>query len=119
MKIAYIISAYRYPHKVIRLVNKLNESNNSFFIHIDKKAGDQTYEKIFNELKHYHNVHFVKRYNCFYMGFGLIEATLECLREALRKDNSFDYLINLSGQDYPIKTNAQIAKILNFDKKSS
>ena len=38
VRIAYIISAYKLPQQVSRLVHRLQTETSSFFVHVDKKA---------------------------------------------------------------------------------
>ncbi|MGE5445412.1 MAG: hypothetical protein ACM3SR_12560 [Ignavibacteriales bacterium] len=43
MRLAYIISAYKYPEQLIRLILRLNTDTTSFFIHVDKKTDNEVY----------------------------------------------------------------------------
>lgn len=40
IRIAYIILAYKLPEQIIRLVNRLNTPESSFFIHIDSRTNN-------------------------------------------------------------------------------
>lgn len=117
MNIAYIISAYKYPRQLIRLVNSLNTPSASFFIHIDKKTDDPTYHKMVNGLSGYPNIYFLKRHMCYWGDFGHVQATIEGINEIIRRKILFDYVVLLTGQDYPIKTNEQIKTF--FEKSGS
>jgi hypothetical protein len=108
MKIAYIISAYKYPEQLVRLVSRLNHEAASFLIHVDKKSEDSIYQAAVEGTGHLPNVHFLKRYRCHWGGFGHVQATIEGIKEISRRDIPFDYAILLTGQDYPIKTNERI-----------
>jgi hypothetical protein len=119
VEIAYIISAYKYPEQLIRLVRRLNAEGASFFIHIDKKARPGMYEQVFQSLKAAPGVHFLKRYRCEWGGFGHVLASLEGIEELYRKKISFDYAILLTGQDYPIRSNDQIKKFFSQNEGMS
>ena len=106
--IAYIISAYKYPQQLIRLINKLNTDSTSFFIHVDKKTDDRIYSEMVNGLSDRPNVRFLKRHKCDWGGFGHVAATLEGIAEIFKTGTCFDYAILLTGQDYPIKSNRHI-----------
>lgn len=109
MKLAFIILAHKNPRQVVRLIDALNVPRaTSFFIHVDKKVAASVCQELTNNLAAYPNVRFVERYNSAYASFGLVEATMAGLTAAIESDFDFDYLINLSGQDYPIKTFEQI-----------
>jgi hypothetical protein len=113
MNIAYIVLAHRYPDQLIRLIHRLNNSTGaSFFVHIDKKTKDEVYHYVVNQLQEIPNVYFLDRCVCHWGGYGHVEATLKGI-EAIRKTTKpYDYVILLTGQDYPIKTNEQIKRAL-------
>ena len=108
MKIAYVVLAHRYPEQLIRLILRLNTENTSFFVHFDKKSDDKIYNQLVSELSHLPNVYFLKRYPCYWGDFSIVNASLEGIREIFRKNIQFDWLVFLSGQDYPVKSNSQI-----------
>ena len=83
MKITYLILAHRYPEQLYRLVDRLNCSGVNFLIHIDKKVEDKIFEQITNKLEPLGNVFFIKRYKCFWGGFGIVQATYQGLQESL------------------------------------
>ena len=115
MRLAYIITAHKNPEQLARLVARLDAEGASFFVHIDKRTDSQVYGRIVESLRQRPNVHFLtKRFPCNYMTlFGAVQAAVQAIDEIFRQKISFDYLIYLSGQDYPIKTNAQIQMTLN------
>ena len=114
MKLAYIITAHKNPEQLVRLVERLNADGATFFVHVDRRTDVQTYCRMVDGLRHLSNVHFMKkRFKCHYMTlFSAVQAVLQGIREMLQKNVAFDYLIYLTGQDYPIKTNAQIEAFL-------
>ena len=107
--IAYIISAYRLPDQLIRLVRKLDRKSSSFFIHVDKKTDSAIFRRLSGALSA-ENVYFLSRHRCDYGGFGHVRATIKGIVELVRNDLPFDYTVLLTGQDYPIKSNAQISE---------
>jgi Core-2/I-Branching enzyme len=58
------------------------------------------------------NVVFLKRHNCHWGNFGHVRATLKGLAWLFDNEVYFDYLFLLTGQDYPIKSNACIESFL-------
>src|SRR5512133_3964658 len=116
LHIAYIISAYKNPEQLIRLILRLCTEQTTFLVHVDKKADREVYNKIVEGTKHLPNVHFLKRYDCYWGEFGHVQASLEGIRELRKQKISFDYVFLLTGQDYPIKTNAQIQDFLQYHK---
>lgn len=112
MKIVYVILAHKLPDQVLRLVTKLNTSNNFFLVHVDKKTDAKTYGRMRTSLTQYPNVRFLRRYVCWWGDSGVLDASLEGIREIVNSRIPCDYLILLSGQDYPIKSNDQIRDTL-------
>jgi len=62
LRIAYIILAHKLPGQLVRLVRKLNTKDTHFFIHVDKKTGDETYKGMTEPLREYENVFFLERH---------------------------------------------------------
>ncbi len=103
MRIAYIISAYKYPEQLIRLIHRLNSEKNSFFVHIDKKTNDKIYNQIVNGLSHLPNVYFLNRHKCYWGDFGHVNATIKGIKEIFNRNLPIDWIILATGLDYPIK----------------
>ncbi len=112
MRLAYIILAHKLPEQVVRLVKKLNTSTATFFVHIDRKAPEETYKKITEGLLSFENVHFLQRYPIYYGDYGHVRAPLAGIRRLIEMGIPFDYVILITGQDYPIKSNDQIENFL-------
>ncbi|GDX62475.1 glycosyl transferase [Candidatus Saccharibacteria bacterium] len=118
IKLAYIISAYKLPDNLVRLVDRLNTPNSNFIVHVDKNSPLEIYNEIYNRLISFENVHFIKRHKSPYRGFGHVKTTLNGLRYLSDKKINYDYLFILTGQDYPIKSNNYINNFLakNYGK---
>jgi Core-2/I-Branching enzyme len=112
MKIAYIISAYKYPHQLVRLVRALHTDNTAFFVHVDKKSGTDVYEKSVRGVRDLPRVVFLERHTCHWGGFGHVRATLKGIDEIFQHSMEIDYVFLLTGQDYPIKSNKAIEEFL-------
>jgi hypothetical protein len=105
MKKAYIIVAHKNPGQLNRLVSRLNDNESEFYLHIDKKADIEQFLMIGNigEM-----VHFTERFDATWGGYGIIKPYLSALNDIKKSPVKFDRVILLSGQDYPIKSNADI-----------
>jgi hypothetical protein len=119
MKIAYIVSAYKNPDQVVRLIRRLDADHVQFYVHVDKKTTDEEYSRIVEPLRALANVDFLERHRCYWSGFGHVRATLKGIEAGIRSGVDFDYAVLLTGQDYPIATNAQIAEFLRSSDGSS
>ena len=105
MEKAYIILAHKQPEQLYRLIEKLDDNQSSFFIHIDKKklAAD------FDNLTDFGNkVQFIKREASNWGEIGIVMAILNAFKCIKEFDKKIEHIILLSGQDYPIKSNDYI-----------
>ena len=114
MKLAYIVTAHKNPSQLIRLIERLDTEGASFVVHVDKRTDAGTYSSMVNGLRHLPNVSFMsKRYKCHYMTlFSAVQAVIHGIDELFRRGIPFDYLIYLTGQDYPIKSTDDIRAVL-------
>jgi hypothetical protein len=101
--IAYIISAYKLPGQLVRLVSRLQGPTRLFFIHVDLNTSAAVYDEMVRGLAGQHNVRFLERHPCSWGDFGHVEATLKGLRQLVASGADYDYVLLLTGQDYPIK----------------
>lgn len=110
MKIAYLISAYKDPIQLNRLIKRLNGKGIYFYIHIDKNADINIFRKTLDGLV---NVFFTnKRFKVSWGGWSQVLYQKELIKSALSSNLKFNRLFLISGQDYPIKSNEYIKKEL-------
>jgi hypothetical protein len=112
MKLAYIISAYKYPDQLIRLIGRLATGDAQFLVHVDKRTDSAAYRTMVTGAERVASVRFLKRHTSYWGGFGHVAATLEGISELVRNEVEYDYAILLTGQDYPIKSNSHIQRFL-------
>jgi hypothetical protein len=109
LHINYIILAHHFPTQLKKLVDRLNDANVYFYIHIDITSDIQ----LFKELISYTNVRFLKkRENAMWGNFTIVQATLNGMNEVL-KNGRGGFTILLSGQDYPLVSNQHIKRFLS------
>jgi hypothetical protein len=114
MRVAYIVSAYRNPGHLARLVRRLHTGSNSLFlVHVDAKTSETTYRAMTDGLAGLSGVRFLPRHACHWGGFGHVRASLKGLNEIARIGADPEHVILLSGQDYPIKSNQFIERFLD------
>ncbi len=112
IRIAYIILAHKLPEQLVRLVRRLNTATTSFLVHFDKKADAESYRRMTEPLSRYENVHFLDRHARYYGDYNHVKATLEGIQKLSALGIQYDYVVLLTGQDYPIKSNSQIQRAL-------
>ena len=86
----------------------LQHDDTVFLIHVDRKTDDAEYSVLTQSLRELSSVRFLERHTCHWGGFGHVRATLKGIAELLARGDAFDYVILLTGQDYPIKSNERI-----------
>jgi hypothetical protein len=116
MKKAYVIMVHKSPAQVYRLINRLNDGESEFFVHIDKKADINQFRKLesFGGI-----VHFTERFDATWGGYGIIKPSLSALRTIRDSGKDFKRIMLLSGQDYPIKSNADIDRFFETSPYSN
>lgn len=119
MRIAYIISAYQRPEQLVRLINRLQAEDVRFFIHIDARAKPHVLSTVETGLHAFDNVWLLDRHSCRWGDFGHVRASLKGINAALAAQGDLDYVILLTGQDYPIASNEDIAAFLASNKGRS
>lgn len=111
-RVACIISAYRLPDMLVRLVRCLEAPGWCTYIHVDARTTDDVYRAMQDPLAHREDVTFLPRHACYWGDFGHVRATLAGLRTLIETERPFDYVVLLTGQDYPLKSSAVIAETL-------
>ena len=117
--IAYIISAYKLPRQLIRLVGALQQPHHAFYIHIDAKTGDDVFEIVRAGLERATNVELLTRHVCEWGDFGHVRATLKGLDRLTASGRPYDYVAVITGQDYPIKSAADTERFLARQRERS
>lgn len=103
MEITYLILCHKDPASVERLIDRLDSPGVSFMVHPDAKAGEFP-------LKERPNLTVLEKSRRVSVGwgdFGMIRAELELIDSYLAS-GAEGYAVLLSGQDYPIRPNAEI-----------
>lgn len=108
-KFAFLILAHRNPEQLLRLVQRLNDSQFDVYVHIDAKSDIKPFESILSNYGHVKLVQ--RRVNIVLNDFSLVQATCELLAEAY-SGGEYLYYTLLTGQDYPIKPNHVIKDVL-------
>lgn len=102
-KLAFLISAHTDPAHLRRLAGSLPQGS-EFYIHIDAKSDISPFKAVLTGA----NVHFINhRVNVVWGSINEVEYQMELIRAALA-DNKADWLISMSGLDYPLWSNERM-----------
>ena len=107
MKIAYVLLAHNQPRQLLRLVKALEETGD-FYIHIDKKSNIREFQEVFSGKPSVHLLE--KRVNVTWAGFSMVRGYMLLLEAALASERQYDRFVMLTGQDYPLMSNAEIVE---------
>lgn len=113
LNIAYFILVHRLPNQFKRLFRSIYDSENHYLIHIDKKASDGLKDEIELFLKPFANTYIMQSENVVWGGYSMVQAELDGMKYLLDIDAQWHYFINLSGQDYPLKSQKIIRQFLS------
>jgi Core-2/I-Branching enzyme len=114
VKVAYLILAHCAPEQLVRLVGSLPEDS-PVLIHVDRRANPAVYKRCV-DLMAGRPVTFVSRHACRWGAFGIVQGTMTLINALDASGVHFDYATLLSGADYPIKSNGEIAAFLGRNK---
>jgi hypothetical protein len=114
--IAYLILVHRYPGQFKRLFRAIYHPANYYLVHVDKKSGAGLQTEIQDFLSSFANASLLKSQSTLWGGYSLVDAELRGIEELLKISPKWEFFINLSGQDFPIKSQAHIQDFLRRNK---
>ncbi|XP_065211692.1 xylosyltransferase oxt-like [Planococcus citri] len=102
--------------QVLRLIKALFHRDHFFFIHVDARQ-----DYLFNELQSLElklpNVRLSRRrHSTIWGGASLLTMLLESMSELIQSSWDWDFLINLSESDFPIKSNKELVAFLSNNR---
>jgi len=113
--IAYFILIHHKPEVFKIMFQKIYTRDQFYLIHIDRKASAEVTEEIQLYLIQFPNVYLLESMNIVSGGFSMIQAELDAMEFLLNVSSKWDYFINLSGEDYPLKSQNIIRNFLTVN----
>jgi hypothetical protein len=110
--IAYLILVHRYPDQFKRMFKAIHHPLNHYLIHVDKSSGDDLSNNIQTFLQGYKNAELLEPEKALWGGYSLVNIELRGMAQLLKKNKNWTHFINLSGQDFPLKTQKFIRNFL-------
>lgn len=111
--IAYLILVHRYPNQFKRLFKAIYHPANHYLIHVDKRSGVELQTEIQDFLAGYPNASLLKSEKALWGGYSLVDAELRGIQELLKMGLKWEFFINLSAQDFPLKSQTYIHNFLS------
>ncbi|XP_059144076.1 beta-1,3-galactosyl-O-glycosyl-glycoprotein beta-1,6-N-acetylglucosaminyltransferase-like [Physella acuta] len=110
--IAFSILVFKDIEMVERLLRAIYRPQNYYCIHVDAKADKEFFLAVSAIAQCFTNVFLTaERVDVQWGQFSVLEPELICMKQLWRY-TKWKYFINLTGQEFPLKTNAQLVKIL-------
>nr|XP_018901650.1 PREDICTED: xylosyltransferase oxt [Bemisia tabaci] len=117
LRIAFLLTLNgRAVRQVHRLIKTLFHRNHFFFIHVDARQ-DYLFRELLALELHLPNVRLSRRRHAtIWGGASLLTMLLESMSELVNSAWDWDFVINLSESDFPVKTNAQLVSFLSANR---
>ena len=92
----------------MRLFKSIYLPGNQYVVHVDKSSGTALADEISAFLKPYQGVEILEPKDALWGGYSLVDAELRGMALLLEMDSRWTHYINLSGQDFPLKSQEYI-----------
>nr|KAG5702003.1 hypothetical protein BaRGS_015738 [Batillaria attramentaria] len=110
--IAFSILTFKDAEQVLNLLRAIYRPQNVYCVHVDSKSDHSFREAITAISSCFPNVFLSSRsVNVRWGQFSVLEPELVCMQD-LWNYTHWKYLINLTGQEFPLRTNYELVKIL-------
>jgi hypothetical protein len=107
MRLAYFILVHHRPAQLQRLMRAIWRPQHFYVIHVDRRAPAECL-RVAREFSREPNVALLPRSRCHWGGWSLVRAELRAMRRLMAM-GEWSYYVNLSGQDFPLRTQEEIA----------
>ncbi|XP_052805496.1 beta-1,3-galactosyl-O-glycosyl-glycoprotein beta-1,6-N-acetylglucosaminyltransferase-like [Mya arenaria] len=111
--IAFSILMFAAIEQAERLFRAIYRPQNFYCFHIDAKTDNDLYDAMSRVAACFNNVHVMdKRVDVRWGQMSVLEPELLCMEFLWNRSAKWKYFINLTGQEFPLKTNYELVRIL-------
>ncbi|XP_071966786.1 beta-1,3-galactosyl-O-glycosyl-glycoprotein beta-1,6-N-acetylglucosaminyltransferase 7-like [Engystomops pustulosus] len=111
--LAYIVTIHKQLNMFIKLLPAIYAPQNVYCIHIDQKSPKMYGQAVQRLASCFKNVFIASRQETVvYAGFSRLRADINCMEDLVQSNVSWKHVMNLCGQDFPMKTNREIVQYL-------
>ncbi|WAR21679.1 GCNT1-like protein [Mya arenaria] len=112
--IAFSILMYTAIEQAERLLRAIYRPQNVYCFHIDSKSGIDLYHAMSRIAECFDNVHVLeKRVDVQWGHMSVLEPEILCMKYVWNRSAKWKYFINLTGMEFPLKTNYELVRILH------
>lgn len=113
--IAFSILTFRDVDQTERLLRAIYRPQNFYCIHVDLTSPPVVHQALRSISRCFRNVFIVsKTEDIIYNHMSRLKADLNCMSDLLSLSQKWKYFINLPHQEFPLKTNLEMVKILKI-----
>ena len=111
--LAFSILMYRDVEQSERLLRAIYQPQNTYCIHVDNKSSDAIYNAMSNISSCFNNVYMSPiRYTVKWGTMTVLQPEVACMKLVWETNKKWKYFINLTGQEFPLKTNYELVQSL-------
>lgn len=110
--IAYLLLVHRFPEQFKRLFRAVHDPANHYLVHVDKASGQALEDELRAFLAPYPNARILPSRRAQWGGWSLVDAELRGMAELLAMGATWSHFVNLSGQDFPLRSQTEIMDYL-------
>ena len=113
--IAFSILLHEEPEQAERLLRAIYRPHNIYCIHVDYKSSVMTHYAMKGIANCLGNVEIVEHpVSVHWAEISVVEAEMKCLHLLWEHRVQWKYLINLTGREFPLRTNRELVQILQI-----
>lgn len=113
--IGYSILVFKDIQQVETLLRSIYRPQNIYCIHCDKKASADFKEALQSIIRCFDNVFMSsKSYDVVWGTISVLLPEITCMGDLWKYNKKWKYFINLTGQEFPLRTNYELVKILKI-----
>ncbi|XP_038124799.1 beta-1,3-galactosyl-O-glycosyl-glycoprotein beta-1,6-N-acetylglucosaminyltransferase 3 [Cyprinodon tularosa] len=111
--IAYSMVIHEKIEMFERLLRSIYAPQNLYCVHVDQKSSLDFHRPVREIVSCFPNVFISSKLErVVYASWSRVQADLNCMKDLLRSDIQWKYLLNTCGTDFPIKTNREMVRAL-------
>lgn len=111
--IAYFILVHRFPAQFKRMFKAVYHPANHYVVHVDKSSGPEIADEVSSFLSAYPNASMLESKKALWGGYSLVDAELRGMAKLLEMGKHWTHFINLSGQDFPLRSQEFMMRFLS------
>jgi hypothetical protein len=112
LSIAYLVVAHRNGPQLRRLLSAIDHPDHAYVLHVDRRADASVHDAARAFAEPRRDVRVLASRKIIWGGSSLLEVQLAGIEAALGANPDWQYLINLSGQCYPLVSQAALMRAM-------